>query len=74
VLRHDGFFVAQGFYLAAGFYGAQRFVWEFFKPYGPVVGPFTLFHLLSAAILAYAIIMIATAPKQESAKHERAFA
>ena len=73
-LRRDRFFVAQGFYLAAGFYGAQRFVWEFFKPYGPVIGPFTLFHLLSAAFFIYAIVMIATAPKQESAKHERAFA
>ncbi len=69
VLRHDRFFVDQGFYLAVGFYGAQRFVWEFFKPYGPVIGPFTLFHLLSAAVLIYAIAMIATAPgKTERAR------
>jgi prolipoprotein diacylglyceryltransferase len=75
VLRRDRFFVEQGFYLAAGFYGAQRFVWEFFKPYGTVLGPFTLFHLLSAAVFLYAIVMIATAPKQEeSDAHERAFA
>jgi prolipoprotein diacylglyceryltransferase len=64
VLRRDHFFIEQGFYLAAGFYGAQRFVWEFFKPYGTVVGPFTLFHLLSAAVFLYAIVMIATAPRQ----------
>jgi prolipoprotein diacylglyceryltransferase len=75
VLRRDRFVIAQGFYLAVGFYGAQRFVWEFFKPYGPVIGPFTLFHLLSAAVLVYALVMIATAPKQqESPAHERAFA
>lgn len=73
VLRHDRFVIAQGFYLAAGFYGAQRFVWEFFKPYGTLIGPFTLFHLLSAAVLVYAVVMIATAPKPESV-HERAFA
>ena len=73
VLRHDRFVIAQGFYLAVGFYGAQRFVWEFFKPYGTLVGPFTLFHLLSAAVLVYAVAMIATAPKPESV-HERAFA
>jgi prolipoprotein diacylglyceryltransferase len=56
------FWIGQGFYLAIGFYGLQRFGWEFVKPYGTLAGPFTLFHLLSAAILAYAIAMIATAP------------
>jgi len=74
VLRHDRFFIAQGFYLAAGFYGAQRFVWEFIKPYGTLIGPFTLFHLLSAAVFVYAIAMIATAPKSQESAHERAFA
>ncbi|MEJ0074248.1 MAG: prolipoprotein diacylglyceryl transferase family protein [Alphaproteobacteria bacterium] len=74
VLRHDRFFIEQGFYLAAGFYGAQRFVWEFFKPYGTLFGPFTLFHVLSAAVLIYAIVMIATAPKPQESIHERAFA
>ena len=47
---------------AIGFYGAQRFAWEFIKPYGMLVGPFTLFHLLSAALIAYAVVMIVTAP------------
>jgi len=52
----------QGFYLAVGFYGLQRFVWEFFKPYGPLVGPFTLFHFLSARGSHFiAVAMIATA-------------
>jgi prolipoprotein diacylglyceryltransferase len=73
VLNHDRFFAAQGFYLAVGFYGAQRFVWEFFKPYGALIGPFTLFHLLSASLFVYALVMIVTAPKPESV-HERAFA
>jgi prolipoprotein diacylglyceryltransferase len=61
-LRGNAFVVENGFYLAVGFYGIQRFALEFIKPYGPLVGPFTLFHLLSAAIIAYAVIMIATAP------------
>ena len=73
VRRGDPFWTANGFYLAAGFYGAQRFVWEFFKPYGPLVAPFTLFHVLSAAILAYAVVMIATAPRPKGSD-ERAFA
>jgi hypothetical protein len=63
VLRRDRFFIAQGFYLAIAFYGAQRFVWEFIKPYGTLIGPFTLFHLLSAAVFVYAVAMIATAPR-----------
>ena len=50
--RRDRFFIENGFYLAVGFYGAQRFAWEFLKPYGTLIGPFTLFHLLSAAVLA----------------------
>ncbi len=50
VRRDDRFVIDNGFYLAVGFYGAQRFVWEFIKPYGALVGPFTLFHLLSAAL------------------------
>jgi prolipoprotein diacylglyceryltransferase len=62
--RHrDPFVIDNGFYLAAGFYAAQRFAWEFFKPYGAVLGPLTLFHLLSLAVLAYACAMIATAPQ-----------
>ncbi len=73
VLCNDRFWTAQGFYLAIGVYGAQRFAWEFLKPYGTLIGPFTLFHLLSAAVCIYAIVMVATAPRPESA-HERAFA
>jgi prolipoprotein diacylglyceryltransferase len=67
VHRRNAFVIDNGFYLAAGYYGAQRFVWEFFKPYAPLVGPFTLFHLLSAALFVYAAAMIATAPTPRSA-------
>ena len=78
VHRNDRFVIDNGFYLAVGFYGAQRFVWEFFKPYGALIGPFTLFHLLSAAIVAYAVVMIATAPTpkptREGEQDDRAFA
>jgi prolipoprotein diacylglyceryltransferase len=72
-LRNDRFVIDNGFYLAVGFYGAQRFVWEFIKPYGTLMGPFTLFHLLSAAIVAYAAVMIFTAPTPRSVD-DRAFA
>jgi phosphatidylglycerol---prolipoprotein diacylglyceryl transferase len=73
VRRGNQFVIHNGFYLAVGFYGAQRFLWEFFKPYSPVLGPFTLFHLLSVAIVVYACVMIATASPSRSAD-DRAFA
>jgi prolipoprotein diacylglyceryltransferase len=73
ILKGDRFVIANGFYLAVGYYGAQRFVWEFFKPYGALLGPFTLFHLISAALLAYAVAMAVTAPKP-GLTDERAFA
>src|SRR5262249_61628170 len=73
VRRRDRFVIDNGFYLAVGFYGTQRFVWEFFKPYGPLLGPLTLFHLLSLAIVAYAASIIATSPRARTAD-ERAFA
>jgi prolipoprotein diacylglyceryltransferase len=76
--RRERFIIDNGFYLAVGWYGAQRFVWEFFKPYGTFVGPFTLFHLLSAALVAYAVVMIATAPTlqplEDRKRDDRAFA
>ena len=46
-----------GFYLVVGAYGAQRFAWEFLKPYARVFGPFNLFHLLAALLCVYAIVM-----------------
>ena len=73
VWRDDRFVIDNGFYLAVGYYGLQRFVWEFLKPYAPLIGPFTLFHILSAAIFLYAAVMIATAPPQRAAD-DRAFA
>jgi prolipoprotein diacylglyceryltransferase len=62
VKRRSAFVVANGFYLVLAFYGLQRFVWEFLKPYAPIVGPLTLFHLLSLVILFYAAVMLLTAP------------
>ena len=37
-------------------YAAQRFAWEFLKPYPPLVGPFNLFHFLMLGLLLYGII------------------
>ena len=72
-LNRNAFVITNGFYLVLVYYGAQRFLWEFLKPYGTLIGPFTLFHLLSLSILLYAAFMLATAPEARSL-HERAAA
>jgi prolipoprotein diacylglyceryltransferase len=73
VFRRDDTVIRNGFYLALAWYGLQRFVWEFWKPYGALIGPLTLFHLLSFFVLLYAVFMLATAPAVRS-QHERAAA
>jgi len=52
------FFTANGFYLLVGFYGSQRFIWEFLKPYGTLLGPFNLFHFICAGLMIYSAIML----------------
>jgi prolipoprotein diacylglyceryltransferase len=73
VRRRNDFVIGNGFYLALAFYGLQRFVWEFFKPYAALIGPLTLFHLLSLVILFYAAVMLMTAPIARS-RHDPAVA
>lgn len=73
ILNRNAAIITNGFYLVLLYYGLQRFIWEFIKPYGAVIGPFSLFHLLSLFVMVYAAVMLATAPNA-SVKHERAAA
>lgn len=57
-IARDPFWLRNGFYLAVGWYALQRFVWEFFKPYATVIGPFNLFHMVCLGVLLYAAAMI----------------
>jgi phosphatidylglycerol:prolipoprotein diacylglycerol transferase len=43
----------RGFYALCMAYGAQRFAWEFLKPYPAILGPFNLFHILSGGLALY---------------------
>lgn len=52
------YFLANSFYLFVGWYALQRFLWEFLKPYPPVIGPFNLFHLICAALFGYSLFML----------------
>jgi phosphatidylglycerol:prolipoprotein diacylglycerol transferase len=56
--RQSAFVMTNGFSLMIGFYGLQRFLWEFMKPYGHIAGPFSLFHLVSMALAAYAATLL----------------
>jgi phosphatidylglycerol---prolipoprotein diacylglyceryl transferase len=55
--KRSPWFMANGFYALVLFYAAQRFLWEFLKPYGTVMGPLNLFHLVCLALIAYALVM-----------------
>lgn len=46
----------RSFYVMAGWYGAQRFAWEFLKPYPSVVGTLNVFHLICLGLVAYALV------------------
>ena len=50
---HHGF---HAFVLA---YAAQRFAWEFLKPYPTLFGPLNIFHLLMLGLIIYAVTWIA---------------
>ena len=56
--RRQPFFMANGFYLLVLVYGGQRFVWEFFKPYGTLIGPFNLFHFICVGLVIYSLAMM----------------
>lgn len=56
--RRDGRFMRDGFFIMVLWYAAQRFCWEFFKPYRHVLGPLNLFQLICLGLLCYAVFML----------------
>ena len=56
--RRQAFFMRNGFYVMVLYYAAQRFLWEFLKPYGHIVGPFNLFHFICVGLCCYSIWMM----------------
>jgi prolipoprotein diacylglyceryltransferase len=66
----------RGFYALCIVYGAQRFCWEFLKPYPTLIGPFNLFHGLSLALVVYGVIFygrdVSRARRDPDAAEDRA--
>ncbi len=56
--RRSPFFLQNGFYLMVFVYAGQRFLWEFLKPYPPLLGSFNLFHFLCLGLMIYSGAMI----------------
>jgi prolipoprotein diacylglyceryltransferase len=56
--RRDAFFMRTGFYQMVLWYASQRFCWEFFKPYGAIVGPLNLFQVICLGLIAYSVTMM----------------
>jgi len=65
--KRNPWFMHNGFYALVLFYAGQRFLWEFFKPYGAIIGPFNLFHLVCGALAIYALVMM----RGNKGNHER---
>jgi prolipoprotein diacylglyceryltransferase len=57
-----------GFYWLAIAYGAQRFAWEFLKPYPTLFGPFNHFHLICLGLVIYGAVMIAQSKREAMPK------
>jgi hypothetical protein len=55
--RRSPWAMRRSFYALCIWYGAQRFVWEFLKPYPTLAGPFNLFHLISLGLIVYGVVM-----------------
>lgn len=62
----------RGFYVAVAWYGAQRFLWEFLKPYPKLIGPFNLFHLISLGLVVYGCVWFMRDRRREADPQGRA--
>lgn len=70
--RREPWALRRAFYALCLWYGAQRFAWEFLKPYPPVLAPFNLFHLICGGLAAYGLVSWARDLHRERRAQERA--
>jgi hypothetical protein len=63
--RRRDWTIRRGFYVMCIWYAAQRFVWEFLKPYPTVLGPLNIFHLLCLALGTYGFVFLALDRRRE---------
>ena len=56
--RREPWASRNGFHVMCVWYGAQRFFWEFLKPYPTLIGPFNVFHILCLGLVIYGSVHI----------------
>lgn len=56
--RRAPLFLRNGFYLLVFWYAAQRFAWEFLKPYAALWGSLNVFHFTAMALMLYSMSMM----------------
>lgn len=56
--RHALWASRNGFHIMCIWYGAQRFLWEFLKPYPSLLGPFNVFHILCGGLVIYGSVHV----------------
>jgi len=56
--RRDPWAWRRGFHIMCVWYGAQRFIWEFLKPYPRLFGPFNVFHILCLGLVIYGSVHV----------------
>jgi len=66
IAARNRFFMNNGFYVLVMFYAGQRFIWEFLKPYGAAIEPFTLFQLICAGLFCYSLVMMWGGPDERT--------
>lgn len=57
-----------GFAIFVLYYAVQRFVWEFIKPYPPVLGGLTVFQIVCVGMFLYALLMLRAGRIQSDAQ------
>ena len=70
--RREDWAYRRGFYAMAAWYGAQRFVWEFIKPYPTLIGPLNVFHVICLGISVYGCAFFIRSLRHERRTEERA--
>lgn len=70
--RRQDWAMKRGFYALCMWYGAQRFVWEFLKPYPGLLGQLNLFHILCLGLVGYGWLYDRRERRRERLAQERA--
>lgn len=67
LVRRQTWAERNGFHVFVLAYAAQRFAWEFLKPYPTLIGPLNVFHFVMIGLCIYALLWIANGQRAHPA-------